>query len=190
MRERGQVLVIVAVLLIVGLMLLALATDGGRLYVERGRLRRAAQSSSDAGISWVSDRMVTMAAERQTQAALRTPCATESVTATAVPCTATPELDEVRDWLEDEDRAALVGPQSRATARAVARMYAERNGIEPGGEDAAEVSVEYPYDSGAGSDVLRMRVTLRRQAVVLLAGLLGEDFVLLEAMGLSQIPLQ
>lgn len=190
MRERGQVLVIVAVLLIVGLMLLALATDGGRLYVERGRLRRVAQSSSDAGISWVSDRMVTLAADRQTQAALQTPCATESATATAVPCTATPDLDEVRDWLEDEDRAELVGPESRATAEAVARMYAERNGVEPGGEDAAEVSVDYPYESGKDSEVLRMRVSLRRQAVVLLAGLLGEDFVWLEAMGLSQIPLR
>lgn len=189
MTDRGQVLVLVAVLLVVGLMLLALATDGGRLYLERGRLRRAAQSSSDAGISWVSEQMVTMAVPRQTQAAQRAPCVPDGDYGDdAATCTATPAPDQAHLWLEDEDRATLIAPEYRATAGAVVRTYAERNGTEPGGQDGSELSVEYPFEPDENPEVLRLRVTLRRRAVVLLAGLLGEEFVWLEAVGLSQIP--
>jgi uncharacterized membrane protein len=39
MKPRGQMLIVIAILLIVVLMLLAVAVDGGRLMIERTRLR-------------------------------------------------------------------------------------------------------------------------------------------------------
>lgn len=189
MSERGQVLVIVAVLLIAGLFLLALAADGGRLYIERIRLERAAQSSADAGIGWVSEEMVTLAVPRQTQAAQRSPCVPDGeYGAEEATCTATPLPEEIHHWLEDEDRATLVSPDTRATAVEVARSYAHRNDVRQGGPDAVELGIDYPYQYRDDSPVIQLRVAVRRRTTILLAGLLGSDFVWLEAAGLSEVP--
>jgi hypothetical protein len=87
----------------------------------------------------------------------------------------------VPGWLTDEDRAALVAPPMQTQAAAEAIQYAQYNGFLQ-----AEVSYPQAYDSGA--PVVRIKVTLRRRATILLAGLLGQEWVDLVEPGLSQVP--
>ena len=175
MKTRGQMLVVIALLLMVLLMLLAVAVDGGRLLIERARLRRSAQSAADAGIGLVAEQMVTQAAARQTQAALLPTCAP------AGPCTPTPPLNDVPGWLTEDDRATLVAPPMQTQVAAEARDYAQRN-------EFPQAEVSYPEGYDPGAPVVRILVTLRRRATILLAGLLGEEWVDLAEQGLSQVP--
>ena len=75
---------IVAVLLVVALLLLAVVVDAGRLYIERARLKRAAQAAADAGIGVAAEHMVTLAVARQTQVAMSS-TASPPLTATPTP---------------------------------------------------------------------------------------------------------
>ncbi|MBM3120975.1 MAG: hypothetical protein FJZ97_02155 [Chloroflexi bacterium] len=175
MKPRGQMLIVVAILLLVVLIILAIAIDGGRLLAERARLRRAAQAAADAGTGLVAEAMVTQATARQTQAAALPTCAPTG------PCTPTPELNDVPGWLTDEDRAALVAPPMQTQVAAEAIQYAQYNGF-------PEAEVSYPQGYDPRAPVVRVWVTLRRRATILLAGLLGEEWVDLAEPGLSQIP--
>ena len=175
MKPRGQILILIAVLLMVVMMLLAVAVDAGRLMIERTELRRAAQAAADAGVGVVAEQMVTQAALRQTQASAQPTCPP------AAPCTATPDLDDVPAWLTDEDRATLVAPPLQTQVAEEARAYAQRNGY-------MEAEVIYPRAYHAGAPVVRILVTLRDTATILLAGLLGEEWVGLAGQGQSQIP--
>lgn len=175
MKPRGQMLVAIALLLMVVLMLLAVAVDGGRLVVERARLRRSAQAAADAGIGLVAEQMVTQAAARQTQAALLPTCAP------AGPCTPTPAINEVPGWLTDDDRATLVAPPMQTQVAAEAMDYAQRN-------EFPDAEVRYPESYDPGAPAVRILVTLRRRTTILLAGLLGEEWVDLAEQGLSQVP--
>jgi uncharacterized membrane protein len=176
MKPRGQMLIVVAILLVVVLMLLAVGVDGGRLMIERTRLRRSAQAAADAGIAVVAEQMVTQAAARQTQSALLPACAP------AFPCTPTPAVKDVPGWLTDDDRATLVAPPMQTQVAAEARQYAQLN-------DIASPEVTYPQAYDPGAPAVRILVTLRRRATILLAGLLGGgEWVDLDGQGLSQIP--
>lgn len=175
MRRRGQTLIIVAILLMVVLMILAVAVDGGRLLIERARLRRSAQAAADAGIGLVAEAMVTQAAARQTQAASLPTCAS------AGPCTPTPLLSDVPGWLTDDDRATLVAPPMQTRVAAEAKDYAQRN-------EFPQAEISYPADYDPGGPVVRILVTLRRRATILLAGLLGKEWVVLDEQALSQVP--
>lgn len=175
MTARGQMLIVVAILLMVVLMILAVAVDGGRLLVERARVRRAAQAAADAGIGLVAEHMVTQAAARQTQAAGLPTCAP------AGPCTPTPALNDVPAWLTDDDRATLVAPPMQTQVAAESSRYALLNGF-------PQAEVGYPQGYDSGGPAVRIAVTLRRRASILLAGLLDREWVDLAESSLSQIP--
>jgi hypothetical protein len=186
MRQRGQILIVVAILISVTLLLLAVALDAGRLYIERARMKRAVQAAADAGISVVADRMLTQVVARQTIMA-----GTPSPTPPGI-STPTPPLSDVVAWLMDEDRATLVSDEVVADAEAAARDYAARNGLDPADPDTLSLEISYPQDGYMPENIairsLRLLVRVRRQTTVLLAGLLGEVFVNLDAEGLSEIP--
>ncbi len=183
--RRGQVVVLIAVLIPIALLLLAVAVDAGRLYAERGQLERALQAGSDAGISVVAEQMVTLAVARQTAMA---DGPTPEPPETATP---TPPLDDVVAWLTDDDRAALVSESMRATALAEALDYAARNGIDISNPEILEVEVTYPqagFDpSNESSITLRVKLVAKQRARMLLAGLLGREFVELTGEAISEI---
>jgi hypothetical protein len=186
MNRRGQVLILVAVLIPVALLLLAVAVDAGRLYIEQGQVKRAAQAAADAGISVVAEQIVTLAVARQTHlAGTWTP--TRPATRTA-----TPPLRQAFGWLSDEGRAALVSEPLRSTPEAAALGYALRNCLDPDDPSTLELRVTYPqagYDPRDPSiSTLDFLVTVRRRVSILLAGLLGRDFVELEVEAQSQVP--
>ncbi len=190
MTGRGQILIVIAVLLMVGLTLLAVAVDAGRLMIERTRLERGAQSAADASLGWVAEQMVTLAVPRMTAAAGRPACTPDAGYGTpAASCTATPEPAAIARWLTDDDRATLVSPPMRTAAAAEAIAYARRNGmgLEP---SPAAVQVDYPHEYEQRGSKLRLLVRIQRRATILLAGLLGHDFVDLIGESQSELPLR
>lgn len=186
MNKRGQILILIAVLIPLLLLFVAVAVDAGRLFIERARLQRSAQAAADAGISVVSEQMVTLAVSRQTVMAA-TPSPTPPGTMTA-----TPHPGDIQAWLQDEDRLTLTSGSLRATAIAEARLYAQYNQIGLSDPGITRLEIDFPqsgYDPVApGIRVLRFSVEVTRTATVLLAGLLGESFVNLNVLGQSEIP--
>lgn len=189
MKNRGQVIVIVAFLIMVGLFLLALLVDGGRLYLLRGRAQRSAQAAADAGMGLVAEHMVTLAVPRQTQAASLSSCLPDGDFGdSGASCTATPEPAAIAHWLTDEDRQALAEPEAQATVEALALEYANRNDFSSSDPTVLELEADYPYQYQPEAETVRLRVLIRQRAVVLLAGLLGRDFVDLPVEAVSELP--
>ncbi len=189
MSKRGQVVVIVAIVLTVILTLLAVAVDGGRLFIQRNRLNRAAQSAADAGIGWVAEQMVTKAVPRQTEAAGRPPCVPDAEYGeTGANCTATPQPGEIAHWINDDDLATLVGPEVEKTAEAVAMEYAARNGIDETDPEIEALTLTYPYAYDPDGPTLSFRAYVRQRVTVLLVGLLGTEFASIEGVGQAEIP--
>ena len=189
MRQKGQIIVIVAFLIMVGLFLLALLADGGRLYLLRTRSQRSAQAAADAGMGLVAEQMVTLAVPRQTQAAGLSPCTPDGDFGdTGATCTATPEPAEIAHWLTDEDRQAMVEPEVQSTVEALALDYANRNEFSSSDPSVLELQADYPYMYQLEAENIRLRVIIRKRAVVLLAGLLGQEFVDVPAEAISELP--
>ncbi len=189
MRAKGQVVVIVAIALTAILGLLAVAVDGGRLYIQRNRLNRRAQSAADAGIGWVAEQMVTLAVPRQTEAAGMAPCVPDGdFGESGARCTATPRPAEIPHWLNDDDRATLVSPQAQATVEAVGREYAARNGLVSTAPEIEALAFTYPYAYDPDGPTLSLRSTVRQRARVLLVGLLGTEFARIERVGQADVP--
>lgn len=189
MRPKGQVVVIVAIALTVILTLLAVAVDGGRLYIQRSRLDRGAQAAADAGIGWVAEEMVTLAVPRQTDAAGRAACVPDGdYGESGASCTATPLPAEIAHWLNDDDRATLTAPEAQETAEAVAREYAARNGIHTADPEIEALVFTYPYAYDSEAPNVHFRSLVRQRVTVLLVGLLGREFASVEGIGQAEIP--
>lgn len=185
----GQIIIIVAILLMVVLLLLAVAVDVGRLFVERGRLERAAQAAADAGIGVVAEAMVTQAIPRQTQAAARSPCVPDAGYGTpGAACTATPQPERAEHWLTDDDRASLTAPELRTAAAAEALAYAAANRAATADPGVLDVQIVYPDAYQPSAPGVRLRVSILARLSFLLAGLLGEDEIELRGEAVSEIP--
>ncbi|OGO46505.1 MAG: hypothetical protein A2Z30_03255 [Chloroflexi bacterium RBG_16_64_43] len=176
LRARGQAVILVAVALIGLLMLLAWVVDSGRLFAERQRLTRAVEGAAKAGMVVVADRMVTQVVARQTEAALRPPCAPDGAFGSPGGiCTATPSPQHLTSWLTDLDRADLVSPAMQTPVAQAVEEYAARNGIDPSSATMAELEVHYPSDYHLGDRRLTLRAVARHMFTLLLAGLLGQE---------------
>ena len=186
MRKSGQVLIFFAILLPVLLILLALAVDAGRLYIERDRMKRSAQSAADAGISLVAEQMVTQVVLHQTETAMSFPVPPETSE------TPTPRGDHITTWLTDEDRSTLVAPPIQTASAQQALEYARLNGFDLIHPDVRCIEIRYPQIGYLPEDPsqqeLQFQVTFCRETTVLLAGLLGERFVDLRVHAISVIP--
>jgi len=185
----GQIIVIVAILLMVALLFLAVAVDVGRLFVERSRLERAAQAAADAGIGVVAERMATQAGPRQTEAAARAPCVPDAGYGTpGASCTSTPQPAHAEHWLTDDDRATLTAPEMQTEAVAEAMAYAAANRAATADPGVIDLDVDYPNDYRPSDPGVQMRVSVLARLSFLLAGLLGEDEVDVNVEAISEIP--
>ena len=186
MRNKGQIIVMIAILLPVVLVLLALSIDAGRLFIERDRLTRAAQGAADAGISVVAERMVTQVVLRQTTVAGIAGLLPTSVT------TPTPPLSDLPAWLTEEDRITLVSPINQTAAASEALTYMDLNGYPEDDPAIRSIQITYPQPGYRVDDheitTLRMSVGIRRATAILLAGLLHRSSAILEAEAHSSIP--
>ena len=188
MSRRGQIIVVVAILLMVVLLLLAVAVDVGRLFIERGRLDRAAQAAADAGVGVVAEHMVTLAIPRLTEGAARQACLPDAGYGTpGALCTATPSPNRAEQWLTDADRAELVAGPVQTAAAAEAFAYAVANGVAPGSAGVTSVGVTYPEGYNLQGPTLKMRVSVRAALDFLFGGLLGREDVDLGIEALSEV---
>lgn len=185
MRKTGQILILFAILLPVLLILLALAVDAGRLYIERDRMKRAAQSAADAGISVVAEQMVTQVVLHQTETAMSLSGFT---VATETPA---PKPKTIAAWISNEDRSTLVAPPIQTASAQEALEYARLNGFNRINPDIHCIEITYPQIGYLPEDTsqqdLRFEVSICRQTTVLMAGLLGEQFVDLRVHSISVI---
>jgi Flp pilus assembly protein TadG len=175
--QRGQIVIIVAVLLTATLFLLALVVDGGRIAWQRSQAKRAAQAAADAGIGIVAENIVTQAVLRQTEAA-SSPCSS---------CTPTPDPAIASSWLTADDRATLIAPPLRTQVAAEALEYAQRNGFDPAQPEVQSVQIDYPLSYNPSDDSIRIRVQITRNFIVLLAGILGQESFDIPVEAISQI---
>lgn len=177
MNPRGQIVIVVAVLLMAGLFLLALVVDGGRIAWQRSKAHRAAQAAADAGIGIVSEGVVTLAAMRQTEAA-DNPCPS---------CTPTPDPEFASRWLSDEDRSTLIAPPMRTQVAAEAEEYLSKNGFDSSQPETLSMQVDYPVGYRPLDQSIRIKVRLNRALIALIAGILGRETFEIPVEAVSQV---
>lgn len=186
--QRGQLLIVVAIVISLGLLLLAVAVDGGRLFLERNRIARGAQSAADAGVGVAAEEMVELAQARRDEALQEWQDAQEEQDGENEP-EEEPEFEpcdpEPYCWLEEEDWESLGSELVRADVEREALKYARANGFDPG--DSQTLKLEIEYEVFRSEETLQVRVTIQKRTTILLVGLLGESFVNLEAEGLSKL---
>jgi hypothetical protein len=177
MKRKGQIVLIVGILLMVLLTLLAVIVDGGRLYVQQGRIQHSAQAAADAGIGVIAEKIVTQAASHQATA-FAYPCPS---------CTPTPDPYQPHLWLTDYDRMMLVAAPQRTAVAQVAIEFASYNDLEISDPEILQVSVLYPFEYNLSDPSLRVDVQITQRTSILLVGLLNREFVDLSGRGISEI---
>jgi len=151
------------------------------LMVEKHELNRAADAAARAGLGVVGDRMVTQVVVAQTAAALNlcTPIPEHNLLTPEYvpppPCTPTPMPSDFYAWLKDYHRATLVSPALQTSVASQVQAYAENNNMGLSNPAVVELEVEYPDEYHIKDRDLNILVRIRRQVVVIFAGLLGLD---------------
>jgi hypothetical protein len=196
MRSRGQILIILAFLIPIALLIIGVAIDVGRLYRQRAQVERAAQSAANAGVSALAEEMATLAFARY-EDALSTPSATPDPLATPEPTpegNSTPPSQDLPGWLQDEDRAALTVDPIRSRVIEVVELYASLNELDTEAESIQTLEIIYPqlgfnaYNPGLAS--LRLSVRVRGRSLMLLAGLVGREYVDFSVEAASQLQIR
>ena len=173
--QDGQVIVIVAVLLLLGLFLLALIIDGSILIMERQHMKRAADAAGKAGMMVAADRMVTQVAAAQTVSASQTPSPTPDSPSATVGESPLPSPDDFYPWLSDDHRATLVSPPLQTMVVSHIYQHLERvnsDYLDPG---YCELEVEYPYHYHPEQQQLQLSIQMRRNVSLIFGGLLGSN---------------
>ena len=206
-NQQGQLLIVVAIVISIAMLLLAVAVDGGRLFLERSRIARAAQSAADAGVGVAAEKLVELAEERRAEAIEGNEEANEEARREweeacqgeelpepppEINCQEEPEPEafescepEPQCWLEEDDWVTLDSEGVRSQVEQEALAYATANGYDQSDSSILKLEVEYLVDQPEES--LQVQVTIRRKTTILLIGLLGGSFVNLEADGLSKL---
>lgn len=174
-NHRGQVIVVIAILLMVVLLFLAVIVDGARLMVEKQELERVADGAARAGLVLVGDQMVTQVIYAQTMAALHTGTPTPMGGLPHPTSTPTPLPHDFYAWVNDDARATLASPAMQTAVAGQVQSYAENNGLGLSNPDVLEVQVVYPYEYHPDDPDLEIYVLIRRRVATLLVGLLGVE---------------
>lgn len=211
--QHGQLLIVIAIVVSIAMLLLAVAVDGGRLFLERNRIARGAQAAADAGVGLAAEEMVKLAEDRRDEgleeyeqsvedtreeweeACLGGMLGEEDETPSSDPeidCDQEPEPEpfepcepEPGCWLEDDDWVELDSDPVRDLVEREALQYARANGFDRDDPNTLRLEVEYEVDKA--EETIQVRVTIERRSTILLVGLLGGSFVNLEAEGLSEL---
>jgi len=169
--ESGQVIVIVAVLLVVTLLFLAVIIDGARLMVERQELKRAADAAGKAGLIVIGDQMVTQVVSAQTAAASITLTATPAGSTPGPTLTPTPESDDFYAWLSDEHRKTLVAPPMQTLVATQALNSAEENGLGLSNPAVTGIDITYPDQYLPEDQILQVDIKIHRIVAIIFGGL-------------------
>jgi hypothetical protein len=212
-RQKGQLLIVIAIVISIAMLFLAVAVDAGRLYLERNRMRRGAQSAADAGVGLAAEEMVEIAEFRREDAIKKWQeeveeaqmewedaclggvnfpddpapdpdpeinCDEEFEPEPFEPCDPEPQC-----WLLPEDWVTMQGGTISNAVEREALNYARLNGFDL--NDPITLALNVTYEVDAGKLELLVNVQIRRQASILLVGLLGQSFAVLDVEGESVV---
>ena len=171
--ETGQVIFILAVLLMILLLFLAVLIDGARLLIEQQEINRALDAAGKAGLIVAGDQMVTMAIAGQTAAASITPSATSTGSTPNPNPTATPQPDDFYGWLTDENLQTLVAPPMQTKVVTHALEFLEKNGLGLDNPDVTDIRVSYPGGTQSGDSTITVLLELDRRVVILFGRILA-----------------
>ena len=171
--ERGQVILIVAILLVVVLFSLAILIDAARLFVEQQEINRALDAAGKAGLIVVGDRMVTQVVSAQTAAASITPLSTSSSETPGPTPTQTPDPEDFYGWLNDEDRQTLVAPPLQTLVATQVLGSLKENGLGVDNLNVLKIEISYPEGYHLEDQTLEILLTLDRRVVIIFGKILN-----------------
>ena len=173
MDDKGQVIIIVAFLLVAVLIVLALIIDGSRFMLEQQELDRAADAAGKAGMIIVGDQMVTQVAGVQTAAARITLAATSVGSSPGPTLTPTPAADEFFSWINEDHKKTLVAPPMQTLVAAHVLGSAEENGFGLSNPAVTGLEISYPNEYHPGDRSIQISVRINRLVVVMFGNLLN-----------------
>ncbi len=187
-NKSGQVIIIVAVLLLGVLIVLALIIDGSRIMIEQQELNRSADAAGKAGLIIVGDQMLTQVVSAQTAAA--------SITLTAAPVgsplgpslTPTPLPGEFFSWINEDHRKTLVAPPMQTLVATHVLGSAEENGFGLNNPAMTGLEISYPDGYHPGDLSIRISVRMDRLVVVMFGNLLNLNEGVLSGKTKQSIP--
>lgn len=186
--ERGQVIVLVGVLLAVLLLFLAVLIDGTRLFVEQQEINRALDAAGKAGLIVVGDCMTTQVAAAQIAAAPETSTSLSSQEDLDLSPTPTPEPDDLYDWLSEEHRQTLVSPPMQTMVATHVLGSLDENGLGLDNPNLIDISVSYPDSLYVGDQTMQILVNLNRRVAILFGKILNLNQGVLSGSSKQTIP--
>ncbi len=186
--EKGQVVIIVAVLLIAVLLFLAVIIDGSRLMIEQQELNRAADAAGKAGLIVVGDRMVTQVVSAQTAAASQTLTATPPGSTPGPTLTPTPAADDFYSWLTDDHRKTLVAPPMKTLVATYVLGSADENGLGLSNPAVTGLEITYPDQYTPDTQLLQIIVKVDRIVAIMFGSILNIEEGVLSGITKQSIP--
>ena len=188
MSERGQVIVVVAVLLVVVLVFLALIIDGSRLMVEGNELNRAADAAGKAGLIVVGDLMVTQVVSHQTAMASITLTSTPEGSTPGPTLTSTPQADELLAWINDDHRKTLVAPPLQTMVATAVQGSLEDNGLGLSNPVVSDLQISYPHDYDPDGLAIQILVKVERTVAIMFGSVFNLEEGVLSGNSKQSIP--
>jgi len=171
-NERGQIIVIIGLLLMVALTILAVIMDGARLMLKQQELIRAADAAGKAGLIAVGDQLVVQAGEAQS-AATRT-AAAPAPGGTVPGWTSTPAPQgDVFSWINEDHRQTLVAPPMQTLVSAQVLGSAEENGLGLSNPSVSDFRIIYPLEYNRDDQAIRIGVQIQQTVMILFGKLLN-----------------
>jgi hypothetical protein len=185
--QRGQTIVIVALMLVAAVIFLAVITDGAHLMLKQQKLIRAADAAGKAGLIAVGDQLVLQAGEAQS-AVTRTAEASASG-GTALDWTSTPAPQaNVFSWIDEDHRKTLVAPPMQTLVAAQVLVSAEENGLGMDNPSVGSIIIQYPLDYKLDDPAIRIGIQIRQVVVVLFGNLLNLENLEVTGYAEQEIP--
>jgi len=171
--QRGQILILLAVLVTVFLLMMAVMVDGARIYIEQQKIERSLDAAGKAGLIIVGNRMVTQVVKAQTLAASITPAPIPGGIPPGPTLTATPGPNNLFSWLSDEDRQKLVAPPMQTIVATHILGSLSENGLDLSNPNVIDIKISYPDDYDPENKTIDIQLELERRVVIIFGGLLN-----------------
>ena len=188
--ERGQVMIIVGILLVVTLLFLGSLIDGARLFIKKQEINRLLDAAGKAGLIVAGDRMVTQVISAQTAAVAVTPHPTSNKDSLGLTPTKTPAPVDFFAWLTEADHQTLVAPPMQTIVARHALGSLEKNGLDQDNPDLIDVSIIYPYQYNPGDQTLIILMKLDYRAAIIFGKILNHNQGVLSVSSKQTIPLR
>lgn len=172
-NEEGQIIILVAFVLIAVLLFLAVIIDGTRLLVEQQELNRVADAAGKAGLIIVGNHIVTQVIEAQLGSNTTPTGAEPDGNSSKQTPTPTPGANDILSWISDDHRKTLVAPLMQTLVATLVMGCAEENGLGLSNPSVTRLEIIYPYSFTQEDKVFRIRVQIEKAVPILFRKLLG-----------------